>query len=145
MKLSELWRNQEKYSRDLTEHSRKLAFAVAAICWFFKSETITFPPAIFWSLIFLVGFFVFDVLHYLWGAVRYRRFIYREEEKLGNQLDGDPNVPVTRKLDRPIFAMFWLKSAFLLASFAMLLMEFFYRIWQVHEAQGNCSYSCLLL
>jgi hypothetical protein len=35
MKLSNLWKNQQILSRDLTEHSRKLAFAVAAICWFF--------------------------------------------------------------------------------------------------------------
>jgi hypothetical protein len=99
MKLSDLWRNQEFYARDLTEHSRKLAFAVALICWFFKSEKITFPPAVFWSLVFLVGFFIFDVLHYLWGAVRYRRFIYREEERL-YKLGGDPEVKVTRKLEK---------------------------------------------
>ena len=102
MKLSDLWKNQEFYSKVLTEHSRTLAFGVAAICWFFKSERITFPPAIFWALVFLVGFFVFDVLHYFWGAVRYRRFIYREETKLGDKVyEDDPEVRVTRKLDRP--------------------------------------------
>jgi hypothetical protein len=129
MKLSELWKNQQFYTRDLTEHSRKLAFAVALICWFFKGEKITFPPAVFWSLVFLVGFFIFDVLHYFWGAVRYRRFIHREEERL-QKLGGDPEVKVTRKLDRPMYVMFWLKSVLLLLSFAMLLTEFFYRLWQ---------------
>ena len=132
MKLSQLWKEQQFYSRDLTEHSRKLAFAVALICWFFKSETITFPPAIFWSLTFLVGFFIFDVLHYFWGAVRYRRFIYRQERELGDKVYEDPEVPVTRKLDRPIFAMFYLKSVCLLASFGMLLTEFLYRLRQTH-------------
>jgi hypothetical protein len=34
MKLSDPWKNQQILSRDLTEHSRKLVFAVAAICWF---------------------------------------------------------------------------------------------------------------
>jgi hypothetical protein len=130
MKLSELWRNQEFYSRDLTENSRKLAFAVAAICWFFKSERITFPPAVFWSLIFLVGFFIFDVLHYFWGAVRYRRFIHREEKELGDKVYENPEVRVTRKLDRPMYVMFWLKSLCLLVSFGMLLTEFFYRLCQ---------------
>src|SRR5436853_6308817 len=67
MKLSDLWKNQEIYSRDLTEHSRKLAFAVAAICWFFRTPQITFPPAILWALVFLVGFFILDVLHYFCG------------------------------------------------------------------------------
>jgi len=141
MKLGDLWKSQEAYSRDLTEHSRKLAFAVAAICWFFKSETITFPPAIFWSLVFLVGFFIFDVLHYLWGAIRYRRFIHRQEEKLA-EVSADADVTVTRRLARPIFAVFCLKSMFLLASFAMLLTEFSYRLWQVHEAQGPWSHAC---
>ena len=125
MKLSELWRNQEFYSRDLTEHSRKLAFAVALICWFFKSEKITFPPAILWSLVFLVGFFIFDVLHYFWGAVRYRRFIHREEKELGEKVYKNPEVKVTRKLDRPMYVMFWLKSVSLFASCGMLLTEFF--------------------
>ena len=133
MKLSELWKNQQFYGRDLTEHSRKLAFAAALICWFFKSEKITFPPAVFWSLIFLVGFFIFDVLHYFWGAVRYRRFIYREEERL-YKLGAttlrveDPEVNVTRRLDKPMYVMFCLKSVLLLLSFAMLLTEFFYRL-----------------
>ena len=134
MKLSDLWKNQEFYSKVLTEHSRTLAFGVAAICWFFKSERITFPPAIFWALVFLVGFFVFDVLHYFWGAVRYRRFIYREETKLGDKVyEDDPEVRVTRKLDRPMYVMFWLKSMSLLVSFAMLLTEFFYRLSQAHR------------
>jgi hypothetical protein len=133
MKLSDLWKNQEFYSRDLTEHSRTLAFAVAAICWFFKSEKITFPPAIFWALVFLVGFFIFDVLHYFWGAVRYRRFIYRAEAKL-EEVREDAEVPVTRRLDKPIFAMFYLKSVCLLVSFGMLLTEFFYRLCPAHRA-----------
>src|SRR2546423_1406054 len=82
MKIDDLWQQQQQYPRDVTEHSRKLAFAVAAICWFFKSPDTTFPPAILGALIFLVGFFVADVTHYFWAAVRYRRFNYRAEEQL---------------------------------------------------------------
>ncbi|MBN1182230.1 MAG: hypothetical protein JXB49_08080 [Bacteroidales bacterium] len=43
MKLSELWDQYQRYTKDVTEYSRKLAFAVAAICWFFKSDSVTFP------------------------------------------------------------------------------------------------------
>jgi hypothetical protein len=64
----------------------------------------------------------------------YRRFIYREEKELGEKGYEDPEVPVTRKLDRPIFAMFYLKSVCLLASFGMLLTEFLYRLRQAHYA-----------
>jgi hypothetical protein len=132
MKIDDLWKQQQQYTRDVTEHSRKLAFAVAAICWFFKSPDTTFPPAILGALIFLVGFFVADVTHYFWAAVRYRRFNYRAEEKLKNTLDENPEVAVTRRLDKPIFVMFCIKTALLMVSFLFLLSEFFFRLGKTH-------------
>jgi hypothetical protein len=128
MKIDDLWKTYQYYTRDLTEHSRKLAFAVALICWFFKSPQITFPPAIFWSLLFLVGFFFFDVSHYLCGAIIYRIFIHRREAELGTDLNKNSDVPVPRSLDRTGFVFFCIKAAFLLASFVMLITEFYFRL-----------------
>jgi hypothetical protein len=134
MKIDDLWKTYQYYTRDLTEHSRKLAFAVAVICWFFKSPEITFPPAIFWSLVFLVGFFFFDVSHYLCGAIIYRIFIHRREAELGNDLNENSNVPVPRWLDRTGFVFFCIKAAFLLASFVMLITEFYFRLTAPQKA-----------
>jgi hypothetical protein len=128
MKIDDLWKTYQHYTRDLTEHSRKLAFAVAVICWFFKSPEITFPPAVFWSLVLLVGFFFFDVCHYLCGAIIYRIFIHRREAELGDRLDENSEVLVPRWLDRTGFTLFCVKSAFLLASFVMLAVEFYFRL-----------------
>jgi hypothetical protein len=42
MKIEELWTQYQYYTQDVTENSRKLAFAIAAICWFFKTPEATF-------------------------------------------------------------------------------------------------------
>ena len=36
MKNRDLWASYEFYTSELTKYSRQLAFAAAAICWFFK-------------------------------------------------------------------------------------------------------------
>src|SRR6266699_3565051 len=129
MTTEELWKQYQYYTRDLTEHSRKLAFAVAVICWFFKSPEITFPPAVFWSLALLVVFFFFDVLHYFAGAIIYRVFTHRREAELWDKthsIQGEIEVP--RSLDRAVFTFFCLKTVFLLASCVALGTEFFYRL-----------------
>jgi hypothetical protein len=130
MTTEKLWEQYQYYTRDLTEHSRKLAFAVAAICWFFKTPEITFPPAIYWSLALLVCFFVFDVLQYFTGAFTVRLFLeYHEKlhyEKTNTELR---EVPKPRWVDYPATFCFIVKTLFLLASFAALGTEFYYRLF----------------
>ena len=131
MTTEKLWSQYQHYTRDLTEHSRKLAFACAAICWFFKTPEITFPPKILWSLGLLVLFFLLDVLHYLTGAILYRVFTHRQEKRLLKETGsyvGEVDVP--RSLDRAPFTLFVAKSLALLASFAALASEFYSRIAQ---------------
>jgi hypothetical protein len=130
MTTEKLWESYRGYSRDLTEHSRKLAFAAAAICWFFRSPDVTFPTAILWSLGLLVVYFILDVMHYLWGAIRVRKFLRSEEDKLYKKtgsVSGEISVP--RSLDDPIFKVFCAKALALLASLVMLATEFVYRIF----------------
>jgi hypothetical protein len=51
----------------------------------------------------------------------------------------NPEVKVTRKFDRPLYVLFWLKSVSLLMSFEMLLAEFFIDCDKVsnREVLGN--------
>jgi|SRR5437016_12811974 len=138
MTTEKLWEQYQYYTRDLTEHSRKLAFAVAAICWFFKTPDITFPPAIFWSLALLVCFFVFDVLQYSTGAFTVRLFLeYHEKlhyEKTHTELS---EVPKPRWVDYPATFCFIVKTLFLLASFAALGTEFYYRLFLTAHGAGR--------
>jgi hypothetical protein len=99
MTTDKLWETYLHYSRDLTEHSRKLAFASAAICWFFKTPEITFPPAIMGCLALLVVYFILDVVHHLWGAVRVRKFLRDQEDalyKTTGSVSGDPCSAIAR-------------------------------------------------
>jgi hypothetical protein len=51
----QLWAEYQHYTRDITEHERKLGFAGAAVCWLFKREDFTFPAVIYIALMFIVG------------------------------------------------------------------------------------------
>jgi hypothetical protein len=130
MTTEKLWDQYQDYTRDLTEHSRKLAFAVAAICWFFRTPQITFPPAILWSLALLICFFVLDVLHYFIGAFFVRLFLEHHEkahyEKTGTELK---EIPKPRWVDYPATFFFITKTLVLLSSFVALGTEFYYRIF----------------
>lgn len=130
MKISECWDRYREYTRDLTEHTRKLAFASAAICWFFKTENFTFPPLILWSLTFVVGFFMADVTQYLIAALTTKWFARNQEIKAWKENGTvDIDVEVPDELDRPVFRLFIVKFLFLMASFVFLIGEFLRRIF----------------
>jgi hypothetical protein len=132
LKTEKLWEQYQYYTRDLTENSRKLAFAVAAICWFFKTPEITFPTAILWSLALLVCFFICDVLQYVSAAFTLRRFLQHEEEKYYSETHELPvEVTKPRKVDYPQTFFLIVKTIFLLASFVALGTEFYWRIFLV--------------
>lgn len=129
MKNSELWKSYEFYTGELTKFSRQLAYAAAAICWFFKSEEVTFPKPITVSLLFLVLFFVFDILQYFISAHLLRWWTRKEEKVMwaeGETLDGEYNKPWW--VDKPAFVFFNLKVLALFASFVSIGVEFASRI-----------------
>ena len=125
MTIKEYWDIYKEYTKQLSTHSRKLAYAGAAICWFFKSEAVTFPGFVVVALLFVVGFFTADLLQY-YGAALTLRFWTRSKEKRlykeTKKLDGD--VPKPAWLDYPAFCMFHLKTACLASSFLALGCEF---------------------
>jgi|SRR5258705_3079405 len=136
MKTEKLWDEYQYYTRDVTENSRKLAFAVAAICWFFRTPESTFPPAILWSLALLVCFFVSDVLQYLSAAFTLRKFLEHQEEKHYLKTGALPQeVTKPRWVDYPATFFFIVKTLFLLGSFVALGTEFYWRIFK----SGLCT------
>jgi hypothetical protein len=124
MTNKEVWSQYKDYTRDLTELARKLAFAAAAICWFFKASDNTFPANIYLALFFVVVFFFSDILQGLSGALLIKWWIRKEEIKKWEEtrkIEGDYQKPVW--LDYPAFTFFFVKIFFLLASFIFIGKE----------------------
>ena len=118
MKTKELWEQYQHYTRDLTEHGRKLGFAGAAICWIFKRDDFTFPLMIYAALLFFVAFFIADVLQSLCAAFVVKFFTEYHEGKMWREqksLDGDINKP--RWVDWPAFALFIAKCFLVIFGF----------------------------
>lgn len=123
MKNAELWEQYKSYTRDATEFARKIGFAAAAICWFFKTDS-GFPVAITWALLFVVGFFVFDVLQSLSAALIYRKWLHKAEARRFAEtggIEGDYQKP--RWLDYPAFTFFCLKLFLLFLAFVSISLE----------------------
>jgi hypothetical protein len=117
----ELWAEYQHYTRDLTEHERKLGFAGAAVCWIFKSDNFTFPLTIYVALFFFIGYFVADIFHGLSAALTLRFFTQHQEKKLWKatgSIDGD--IPKPRWVDWPAFTFFIIKSILLVIGFAFI-------------------------
>jgi hypothetical protein len=130
MRLGELWKEYQFYTRDLTKHARKLAFAAAAICWAFRTEAFTFPRTVYWALVFLIAYFFLDVLQYLLGALFVGGFT-RYAEKIMWRDYGSLTCEVAKPswVDTPVFVMFLLKIIALLVSFAFVGFEFYARLF----------------
>src|SRR6266571_2604884 len=117
----EVWEHYRDYTKDITEYSRKLGFAGAAICWFFKAPDFKFPIWILISFLFLLAFFVCDLSQSLVAAYRHRGWIRREEiknfEETG-KIEGDYQKPWG--LDIPVFRLFILKVVCLFVAYVFV-------------------------
>lgn len=132
MKLTTLWDQYQHYTRDLTEHTRKLGFAAGAICWLFRNpEGPIFPGLIQGALLFLVAFFVSDILHCFLGSLALKKYLEDKEAEIvsrGETLTEDTVILHTRDADRAAFSLYRCKVAFLLLSFGMIGSEIVRRI-----------------
>lgn len=65
MTNTRVWEIYSEYTKDITQYTRKIAFAGGAICWLFKNPQSfeqTFPYNINLALVLLIAFFVLDIL-----------------------------------------------------------------------------------
>ncbi len=69
MDNKEAWANYKDYTRDVTEHSRKLGFAGIAVVWVLKPENGDFSILSLLSLFFVIAYFLTDVGQYVTGAL----------------------------------------------------------------------------
>ena len=126
MKNREAWSNCETYSKGLTDFSRKLAFASAAICWYFHDSNYSFPPRINVALFLLMVYFVGDVLQYFVAFHKWRQWILSEESAIqekGERLE-DAEFDIPANLDKWPFRLFLTKIFILLFSFIFIASEF---------------------
>ncbi|MFN3408624.1 MAG: hypothetical protein ACK45B_06500 [Limisphaerales bacterium] len=117
----ELWEQYQHYTRDITEHGRKLGFGGVAICWVLKRDDYTFPAMIYAALLFFVAYFLSDILHSLSGALMLKYFTQHHEAKMWREkrtIDGEIHKP--RWVDRPAFFFFISKCLLLIVAFAFL-------------------------
>jgi hypothetical protein len=124
MKNEDLWKSYEVYTKTLSDTSRQLGFAAAAICWFFKTPQHSFPGHILLALGFVVVFFVADILQYLLGAIFLRtwtRFHEKKKWKETGKIEGDYLKPSW--LDYPSYLMWWAKVLALLTGFIFIGLE----------------------
>ena len=101
MKGSEAWQSYKDSTINASNISRQLAFANACVCWFFKSNEITFPHYIYFALFFIVIFFVLDVSQYLITVFLYRLWIKKCIRKYRNAFEDDK-----QDVEQPV----WLNS-----------------------------------
>ena len=128
MKNEELWNQYKEYTQELTTNCRKLGFASAGICWFFKTEAYTFPTAIVYALAFTVAFFMLDILQYVTAAVLLRLWTRSQEIRMWEEhetIEGEYNKPAW--LDYPSFTMWCLKIASLFLGFGFIAFHLFKR------------------
>ncbi len=129
MTLQDAWKEYQENTKALSEIARKLAFAGAAICWFFKGGDATFPGKINLSLVFIVLFFFCDMLQYLASVLLLKIWARRQEKILKfNKLSLDTPIEKPMWVVGPSFALFLAKLALLLVSFIFLVLEFVSRI-----------------
>lgn len=117
----ELWARYVEYTRDITEHGRKLGFGGAAICWIFKRDDFTFPVMIYAALIFFVAYFIADVLHPLSAALTLKFFTQYHEKRLWREtgsIEGEIHKP--RWVDWPAFTFFIIKCVLLITGFVFI-------------------------
>ena len=129
MTIKEVWSEYKENTKALSDNARKLAFAGAAIGWFFKTKDATFPSKISISLAFIVLFFLCDMLQYLSSVLLLRQWARRQEKILKiNKLPLD--IPIEKPLwvvGLP-FMLFLAKLLLLLIAFIFLILEFASRI-----------------
>src|SRR5580693_7962245 len=102
----ELWEEYQHYTRDITDHGRKLGLAGVAVCWIFRRVDFTFPIPIYAALLFFVSYFIADIFQSFIGALTVKFFTEHYEGKLWREkrsIEGE--IPKPRWVDGPAFCL----------------------------------------
>ena len=132
----EFWGSLDFYTQSISEQSRKLAFAAAAICWFFRGgegTEVTFPVFIITALLFIVLFFTSDLSQYLSNAIKLERWTYKQEARIeakeGRHAKEDDEMINPPSLYRLGDFFFYAKLVCLFLAFLFLIIEFATRLF----------------
>ena len=128
MKNADVWENYKEYTRDVTENSRKLAFAGVAICWILRRDDGSFPVLAIGALLFIVAYFILDIVQSMVSAIRLKRWIQQEEKTIweeSNQESIEGEYLLPRDLDRPAQIIFYCKIGALLFGFSFIGISLF--------------------
>jgi hypothetical protein len=132
----ELWGQYQHYTRDITEHGRKLGFAGAAICWIFKRTDFTFPLMIYMALVFFVAYFIADILQSFLAAMTLKFFTEYHEKRLWrdtHSIEGDIQKP--HWVDWPALFFFITKCVLLITGFAFIVL-YLAQMWASEHLHG---------
>jgi len=121
MTNKEVWSQYKEYSQSTSDISRKMAFGGIAVCWLFRDQNTGFPQLVFSSLIFLLIFFLFDLLQYLITTLLLKKWIRKEEIKMWEAVGAiEGNYQKPTWVDLPAFSFFIIKIIALIISFILL-------------------------
>ena len=126
MTNAEAWKPYSEFTKAASENSRKLALSGVALAWSLKAGNSVFPPGATIALIFLVLFFLCDLLQYYLGAFLNRRWVRSREIELfkgTGSIEGDYQRPTS--VDVPATALFHLKIVSLAVAFVSLGITIF--------------------
>ena len=129
MTSHQLWESYQHYTRDITEHGRKLGFGGSAICWIFKRDDYTFPLMIYAALLLFIAYFIADILQSFTGALIVKYFTEHQEAKMWREkqnIDGDIYKP--RWVDWPAFEFFVAKCLMLVGGFIFIALFLLWRL-----------------
>jgi len=109
--VGEAWKDSVvSYTRDLTEHGRRLGFAGFAVAWILRVGDFSFPLPVLLGMMLLCAFFLLDIIQYWRAATRNRVWLLKEEAERGLEGDftarpGDLDTPIWRLWKAKLWAL----------------------------------------
>ena len=120
--VQEVWDRYADYTRDATEHSRKLAFGGLGVCWLFRDQAGHFPLLILVALTLILLYCLADLAHPFVAGILFRHFAQHHEARLWKEkrsVEGNIRVPLW--LDKPAYYLYIMKVGFLGLGFIALI------------------------
>lgn len=125
-KINQFWRVSRSYSAEASKIARQLAFGEGAVFWFFFTENQIMANFIFLGLLFLVLYFVLDVLQYIIGAFKNKQLanFYEQNESLLEL----KNIGRQEGFNAPMYVCYYSKFFMLLIA-SLILVSLFICYW----------------